>query len=215
MTNWKAPITALSLALLASGTIARAAETPTPISLADYGSLYVDVKRDEHPSNWRASASYSYELSNPFLNLHGFTGSFQRFLGRYALLGGQLTGYASNGTDLMRLTTEQLSTQSIQQVVERPAYSAFVTATVVPLSGYLDFFGNKPLEMEISVTLGVGLSAYHSADARQSLLWSVRPAAFLSRHWSIEAGIGQEIESVFDSTSLVRLQGTAGLAYQF
>ncbi|MBC7692505.1 MAG: hypothetical protein H7222_12140 [Methylotenera sp.] len=187
--------------------------TAAALTTTEYGSLYVVEQRDQPVQLWTGNLGYNYELSNPYVNLHGLSGGAQYGLGRYVSAGLQMTKYVGQPTPLANIMGTQLNSLGATQKILIPLASGLAVLTINPLSGHLNFFGNQPLEMELHATLGMGAVLYPGKQFESASSWSIRPSVHLSRKVSAEVGVGQEIENLFSSDRLFRLQGQAGLTF--
>lgn len=202
------------MALLVASSFASAGDEST-VSTEDYGEIFVLEQRTQDLSQFRASVEYAHELSNPYLNIDGVALGLQKSLSRFFWLGLQGTLYRSEQTKLINAVSGELRKSEADLQADPPEYSVHGVLDVIPLAGNLGFFGNHPLEFELDLLLGMGAVAYRS-DTVDSLAWMIKPTVYLSRHWSLYAGFGQELESVFSADErLLRLKAGTGLAFRF
>ena len=180
----------------------------------EYGELYVLEQNDKKVPTWTLDALYSYGLSNPYINLHGITLGGEYNLSRYVSSGLLVTYYVSTATHLMDVLSQQLATNDITASVKVPGYNLFATLTVKPLSGHLNFLGNKPIELEFTVRLGAGYITYPANSTVPALFWSLRPAFFLTKSLTIQTGLGQLWEDPLSPKGVFNLRVEAGLGIE-
>lgn len=186
------------------------------VSSQDYGTIFIVEQKNRPISNWRVSLNTSYEFSNPYTDVFGFSQSIERSVGRYVRLGAQLSEFVVKDTFLMNVLRDELKSQRYTLRTQAPLLAASGIATLVPLSGHFAFFGDQPLEAELAVRLGVGGISYRNESLRLLTSWSIRPSFHLNKRWSVQMGFGQDIESVFSNLDrMARFKGDIGLSYGF
>lgn len=191
-----------------------AAPAPEALSADEYGMLYVMEKRERSFYPWRLGLNYGFEFGNPYLDVHSLSGSIEHSIGRYFWLGVQATKFIPNQTVLMRQLWTELQIAGLVTSMAMPNYSLYGVATLVPLSGHLNFFGSMPVQMELDVRLGIG--QVYSTDQSKALagFWSALPTVYFD-HFGFQFGFGQEMELGVDSSHSVRLRGDTRFFYQF
>lgn len=204
------------LIALAMGNIARAEDAVSPSKdSSEYGSIYMMEQRDRVIMPWRTGLSYSYDFGNPYSDVHGLGLTLEHSIGRFIWVGVQGNYFMSSNTALMNTLQNDLHVPGIGNTVHIPKYSVYPIFTLVPLSGHFNFFGNRPIEAELAVRIGVGSIAY-ADTTRMGLLWSLRPTFHIDSRWTIQTGFGQEVESPFAShDQLSHFKGDLGVLFGF
>lgn len=192
----------------------RASHAPSASSI-DYGQIYIAEQVQHEVLPWRLGLNYGYEFGNPYLDVNSTHITMERSLSRYLWIGTQLNLFFSSHTPLMKTFTHDIRISGWSTSLETPIYSAYLITTWMPLAGHLNFLGNYPVEVELGLKAGPGYVAYSTGSGRLGLIWSLRPVVHLTPRWSINAGLGQEIESLFTSSDrLFHFRGELGLSYQ-
>jgi hypothetical protein len=203
------------ISLLPGVSAVRAEEQPhSYLKPHEYGELYVLEQNDKETPNWNLGLNYSYELSNPYINLHGMTLTVEHSLSKYLYAGILLTYYVSSQTYLMQTLYQELARDNILADSQVPKYNALAILTLKPLAGHMNFFGNKPVNLEVGLRVGVGYVSYPSEGILPALFWSLRPAVYLSKSILLETGLGQFWDGCFSDKSLVHLRIEAGLTVE-
>ena len=200
-------------ATFAPAVLAMASEPAPSAPPTSYGDIYWAEDRAVDTSSGRIGLRYQHELSNPYLNIDGLQLSAAKSLSRFVHVGGAITGYRSEETDLLRSLNSTLRSQNAGVQADKPTMSGYGTLTLVPFAGHLNFFGTRPVELELAATLGPGMVFYQDMSAF-AVEWMIQPSARISARWSVELTIGQEIESPFGADQLNRLFGGVGLVYR-
>jgi hypothetical protein len=181
----------------------------------NYGQLYVAESSLRKELPWKFGANLGSQIGNSYESVLTGTFSAERFLGKFFWIGLQGTLYSSSPSSLMTAVSQDLSSQAIQVRLVSPKSSAYSILTWIPLSGYLSWFGNHPLEIHLGVRAGAGLVAYDRLANKFSTLWSLRPGIHFTPRWSLQLAVVQEIESPFDSKDQVnRFRGELGVGFQ-
>lgn len=199
-----------ALSLTVSST-AHAGET----TVADYGDLYMSETKQAETLPWQVGAAYSYELSNPYLNVNGVNVSGARNLNRYLGAGLQVSRFFTSQTAVTSAVEKNLNSDGITQTVRRPSYSLYGTVAVTPLSGRLNLFSATAMPFDLVVTAGGGTVSYLGLPNTMAMLWSVAPQIMATKNLGLSVSIGQEIEDPFSRNSFARLEGKVGTFVRF
>jgi hypothetical protein len=194
-----------------------AVEEPKELSaeVNEYGTIYLAEQKVQKVYPWRAGVQSNYEFGNPYSDIYGLTTVVEHSLGQFVWLGIQASYFISSRTDLTEVLKNDLSLQGVSIQTEVPRYSVYPIATFIPLTGYFNFIGNRPLKADLALRVGVG-SNFYKGKSRLGSFWSIRPILYLNPQWGIQMGIGQEIESPFNRTDRIsHFQGDLGLSVQF
>lgn len=192
------------------------AETASDMPQVEYGSVFLEEQRQMQPSAWQLGVSYSYELSNPYANVHGYSLTASHALSKYTRAGLLTTIYTAQDTYLVSAVNQSLQPSGGSQRVQHPSYSMYATIGVTPLAGHLSFFGNQALPFEFNLLFGAGMTRYREGLTEPGLMWSLRPQARIYRSVSFELSAGQQIEAPWSgSDRLSRLEAGAGFIWAF
>ena len=182
------------------------------VNSIDYGQVYVVEQSTRPVPPWRFGVNYGYEFGNSYLDVFTTTLVIERALRRYTWIGIQANLFSSSPSPLMKALTRELS---FTTQLQAPIYSIYSIFTWMPFHGHMSFLGTRPLEAELSIRVGTGYLSYPTSYRRFGVLWALRPSVHFSQKWSIQGGLGQEIESIFSgSDRLFHFRGELGLAFQ-
>lgn len=188
---------------------------------SNYGELFVIEQAVSPKPKWNFGLFYSQEISNPYLNTRGVGGSAQFRFNRFFLAGLQTSVYFNEDRDLLNKLNQELKSESIQQRQIKPLMSTFAMVSVIPLSGHVNFFGGRALEMNLALSAGVGVTTTQEVNQQttwqEAILWSARPQLFVSENLGFEAGISQEVDRPFSGVqgAIVKLQAFGGTIIAF
>ncbi len=192
------------------------ANDTTPTQVADYGDVYLMEERTEDKSKWAARLSYSFELSNPYINVHGVNASVMHRFSKYLQVGGKYIKYFNTRSELTQVIEERLLTNSITQSVFGPSDSAYALFGITPLSGRLNLFSATSMPFELSLYAGAGATRYMNNLTLDSYTWSAQVDGFFTDHLGLFTSVGQQIESLLSKPSTIaRFEIQVGMAYKF
>lgn len=213
--RWVAAVLGLITLSSSCSQMSFADEAPSELAGADYGTLFVVEQREKQVLPWQFGVNSSFEYGNPYANVRGTTLVVERSVHRFAWVGLQMTKYFSSSTSLMNRFGAELNIRDIQYSILNPSYSIYPIVTLVPLSGRMNLFGNHALQLELGIRMGVG-SLFYSGDqgSRLGMMYSLRPTVLLSERWSVQLGVGHEVQSPLQSDSrIIRLRGDLGVSF--
>lgn len=192
------------------------AETKTGLSSQEYGKIYVIEERNKSIPLWRAGLFGGYEAGNPYSHIYGISQTIERSFGRFFRVGIKATEFLTSPSRLTSTLENELSSYQYRIRPETPLVSASAIATVIPLSGHLNFFGNNPLNTELGFRLGIGAISYKDTSPRFLTSWSLIPVVHLNEKFAIQGGFGHDFESLFNSNDRTsRLRGELGVVFNF
>lgn len=207
------PVIAMLSLLLGIAVASQAnAATEDPPS---YGELML-IEKEENPTPpWQLEISGMQEFSNPYLDILGVSVSVKKSLGAFVYLGLEYTKYSTSDSEVNKSVAANLQTDTITQTVFKPSGSIYGVASVIPISGHLNWFSARSVPFEMEVSLGYGTVTYEDKDSEGALLWRIGPRAFVTKVVGIHFQFGQEIESVFGGDRVTKSHARIGVVTRF
>lgn len=209
----------MSLFLFGASLIAQASVAAQKVNSnsVDYGTFYLVEQLSQETAPWRLGYSTSMEYGNSYSNVFGQSFVVEHSIHRFAYAGLQFNKYFFTSTQTMEVLAKELDVRDLRYSIQNPSYSIYPVATFIPISGRVNFLGNKPFNLEVALRMGIGAIVYQGSSPTQwGMIYSIRPAFALNSQWRIQAGIGHELQSVFNRDNrVVRLQGDVGVGFSF
>lgn len=208
---WRASLIAIALSAQALAPAAFGAAEDPP----SYGELMLIEKKENPTPPWQLELSGMQEFSNPYLDVVGVSASAKKSIGAFVFAGIEFTKYSASDSEVNQSVSQQLATDTIAQTVFRPKSSVYGVASVVPVSGHLNWFSANSVPFEMEFTLGYGSVSYEKKSSEGALLWRIGPRAFVSKTIGLQFQFGQEIESIFGGDRITKSHARIGVVARF
>lgn len=185
-----------------------------------YGELLLIEKQMEPVRDWQLEVSGMQEFSNPYLDVNGVSGAFKKSIGPFVFLGPEFTRYFTEESEVSKTVAQNLKTDTIRQSISVPISSYFGVASIVPISGQLNWFNRSSLPFELELTIGYGSVQYKKESGagkrnEGAVLWRIGPRAFITQTIGLQLQFGQEVESPLANARVTRSHARVGVLARF
>ncbi len=182
----------------------------------DYGELYVVETRTETPSQWAADLSYAYGFSNPYLHVHGLDLGIQRKITPFFGAGLQGEFFYTTTKRLATFMEANLASENAETKIYRPQTSIFAMGSLIPLSGMLNWFGGKPVDFDLRISLGPGVSKFSDIGSLvPSFRGSINPEVMLTERFGMMVGFDGIYDLLPGNFLQSRMSASAGVISRF
>ena len=188
----------------------------------EYGRIYLEDPNPFRTSPFEIGIFYGMDYQNPYLSTQRLTLRITRaFEGSIAAqffrFGFSFTREFSEISSALQfqLANGQSGT-TIHVPTTQPALASLLLLEAIPVRGHLNLASDFPLDLSLKLRIGAGTSLNTHLDASATTEWAGALGVTVHPRFEIETSIGQQIETVFDSTLRnSRWIGQTGLLFRF
>lgn len=168
-------------------------------SITTYGDLYMVDQINDINGHRRFSLGGGLDTANPMRDIYNIQLGFAYELYDYFELGFIGKIFASSTSNLKDRVDQEFDLIGLQVEGQKPRWATYLSLSLVPIRGRVNFFRKSMIPMAIGISMGPGVRYTEERSQLVGWFWSLQNRFYLNSRYSLELNFTQEMEAAFES----------------
>lgn len=177
--------------------------------------LYYAVERQFPEKRWEGRATFTYDFSNPYLQVAGAHGALYWSMNRFLSFGLEGGAYTSSTRDSAVALAETLRRHGNRLDIATPDYGFVGVVRMTPISGLVNIFSSNVMQADVSIALRGGATRYVGLGWGPTLGTGLEVNLRAPSGWGLLTSLVLDWDRTSDSTWQSRIGVRVGPTYRF